>query len=152
MMRDATKIMTRHPDSPLIKIADLPGVMQVFNPSPIMYGDKTILLLSVLPYNSKIAGETWVAESDNGVDFTIRKESFINLDRNVFPWNEISYHIIDNRVTKINDIYYIVTPMMGAGGTQGVLGKTTNFKTYEVIDIITLPPNRGASLFSEKMG
>jgi beta-1,4-mannooligosaccharide/beta-1,4-mannosyl-N-acetylglucosamine phosphorylase len=149
--RDATKVLTRHPANPLIKVADMPGVMQVFNPSPVMYGEKTILLLSVMPFKAKYAGETWVAESDDGIHFKIREKSFINPDRTVFPWNQISEHIIDNRVTKIDDTYYIVTPMMGARGTQAVLGKTMDFESYEIMDVISLPMNRGASLFPEKI-
>ena len=32
----------------------------------------------------------------------------------------------------------------------GMLGKTTDFQTYERIAIMTAPRNRGASLFPEK--
>ncbi|MEI7911344.1 MAG: hypothetical protein WCK77_17055 [Verrucomicrobiota bacterium] len=39
----------------------------------------------------------------------------------------------------------------GFDSPVGMLGKTTDFKTYERIAIITAPRNRGASLFPEKI-
>ncbi len=53
----------------------------------------------------------------------------------------------------IGDTYYIITPVMvhGYQGPVGMLGKTKDFETYEPIDIITAPQNRGASLFPEKI-
>ena len=40
-------------------------------------------------------------------------------------------HFIDNRMTKIDDTYYIITPVMVKDfqGPVGLLGKTKDFKT-----------------------
>lgn len=152
-MKNTTKILKRHPANPIIKPGDYPGVMQIFNPSPVIYNDKTVLLLSMIFFNNERGGETRIAKSEDGINFSIADSSFINLADKPFPYDIVNRHIIDNRVTKIDDNYYILTPV----GTLKydvpctVLGKTKDFEFYEVIDIITLPRNRGASLFPEKI-
>jgi len=52
-LADATNILKRHPANPLIKPSDYPGVMQTYNPSPVMYNGETIILLSMLFYTGK---------------------------------------------------------------------------------------------------
>ena len=68
------------------------------------------------------------------------------------PW-DLYHHFIDNRVTPIDDEFYIVTPVMvkGYDAPGGMLGKTKDFKKYERIAVITQPKNRGASLFPKKI-
>ncbi len=152
-LADATQILKRHPANPLIKPADYPGVMQTYNPSPVMYNGETIILLSMLFYKQERLGETRVARSRDGIHFEIEDKPFINLNINEFPYNFVNRHIIDNRVTQIDDTYYILTPVMAGqfDGPATVLGKTKDFKKYEVMDVITLPRNRGASLFPRKI-
>jgi beta-1,4-mannooligosaccharide/beta-1,4-mannosyl-N-acetylglucosamine phosphorylase len=139
-MKDATGILQRHPENPIMHVKDYPGVAQIYNPSPIMHNGETILLVSVVPHKSdgfgQDMGETRIARSKDGVNFTMSEENFI-----------------DNRTTKIDDVYYIVTPVMmnEFDAPIGLLGKTVDFKTYEKIAVITQPRNRGASLFPEKI-
>ena len=156
-MKDATKILQRHPQNPLIHIKDYPGTAQIFNPSPVTYGDETILLLSVVEHAAKRGygrdvGETRVARSKDGINFELSSENFIDPQSDEYPFN-LYHHFIDNRITKIDDTYYIVTPVMvhGFDSPVGMLGKTKDFKTYERIDVITQPTNRGASIFPEKI-
>jgi len=156
-MSDATKIMKRHPKNPLISPDDIPNTFAVFNPSPVMYGDKTILLLSV--YSHCIKGDgcaskgIYIATSDDGIKFDIQHDKpFIDFDDPENPFTFVNGGVIDCRITKIEDIYYIVTPLNSGGeGPFAFLGKTEDFKTYTPIEVISLPPNRGASLFPEKI-
>lgn len=153
-MRDATRILTRHPENPIIKIADHPGYMTIFNPSPAECNGKTILLVSMMPFVKEHGGQTHVAVSDDGVHFEIEEEPFIRLHEHPYPFNAFCKHIIDNRVTQIGDTYYILTPAKAAIRAQSpvtVLGKTKDFKTYEPIEIIDYPKVRGTSLFPEKI-
>ena len=151
-MRDATRILTRHPDNPLIRVADCPGAMQVFNPSPAVYQGETILLLSMIFFAAERGGETRVARSRDGIHFAIDDHAFICLPTEVPPWDRINSHVIDSRVTKIGDTYYLLTPIIGPAGPVAVLGMTKDFVEYEVIEVVTQPMNRGASLFPEKIG
>ncbi len=156
-MAHTTQIFKRHPKNPLLHIADYPHLAQIYNPSPVKYGEKTILLVSVVEHTAtrgigRDVGQTRIAISDDGVNFTLSEENFIDVQSDEYPWT-LYHHFIDNRVTKIGETYYIVTPVMvnGYKSPVGMLGKTKDFKSYERIAIITQPPNRGASLFPEKI-
>ncbi|NJD01897.1 MAG: glycosidase [Ruminiclostridium sp.] len=155
-MKDATRILKRHSGNPLIQIGDHPGVAQIYNPSPVMYNGETILLVSVVDHKTvktgRDVGQTRIARSRDGIHFELGRENFIDMGTMQYPYN-LTKHFIDNRVTKIGDTYYIITPVMmdGFDSPVGVLGKTGDFASYERIEIITQPRNRGASLFPEKI-
>ncbi len=153
MRKDATKLFERHPDNPLIHPEDYPGLANVRNPAPAQYNDKTVLLVSVWDFRTKTGGETRVAESVDGVNFTLKEEPFIDLVGRAFPYDIVCRHTIDCRMTKVGDIYYILTPVAvkNFSGPCTVLGMTKDFKKYEPLEIITLPQNRGASLFPRKI-
>lgn len=154
--KDATRILKRHPQNPLLHVKDYPGVAQIYNPSPVMYNGQTILLVSVVDHKTpglgRDVGQTRIARSIDGINFELSAENFVKVPAKTYPYSSL-YHFIDNRVTKIGDTYYMITPVgvRGFMGPVGVLGKTKDFETYDCIDIITQPPSRGASLFPEKI-
>lgn len=157
MKRDATKILTRCEANPIIDVKDYPGIAQIYNPAATIVGGKTIILVSVVEHAGmhgfgRDVGQTRIAISKDGIHFKLSDENFIYPPENI-PEAGLYHHFIDNRMTKIGDIYYIITPVMIKGymSPVGMLGKTKDFKTYEPIDIITAPKNRGASLFPEKI-
>lgn len=156
-MKDATRILKRYENNPILHVKDYPGIAQLYNPSPVKFGDETILLVSVVEHAAtkgygRDVGQTRIARSKDGVNFVLEDKNFVWLDENIFP-NHLYHHFIDNRVTKIEDTYYIITPVMvkGYDSPVGLLGKTKDFISYEPIEIITAPKNRGASLFPEKI-
>ncbi|MAW20302.1 MAG: glycosidase, partial [Puniceicoccaceae bacterium] len=156
-MKDATKIFKRHEGGPLLHVKDFPGKAQIYNPAPVQCGDETILLVSVVEHAAtkgfgRDVGQTRVARSKDGINFELSEENFIDTQALGEPWDRY-HHFIDNRVTKIDDWYYIVTPVMvqGFDSPIGMLGRTKDFKSYERIETITQPKNRGASLFPEKI-
>lgn len=156
-MIDATKIMIREERNPLLHIKDYPGIAQLYNPSPVLYKNETIMLVSVVEHSAekgfgRDVGQTRVARSTDGYNFNLGNENFIECQSEEYPY-PLYHHFIDNRVTKIDDTYYIITPVMvkGYDAPVGMLGKTTDFITYERLNIITAPKNRGASLFPEKI-
>lgn len=155
--KDATSILKRHPLNPLLNVNDMPGIAQIYNPSPVQYGDETILLVSVVEHAGKgigrDIGQTRIARSIDGINFELSDENFIKINKNIEPYCAMT-HFIDNRVTKIDDTYWIITPVMLTNGFDapvGLLGKTKDFKFYEPVTVITAPKNRGASLFPEKI-
>jgi len=156
-MKDATRILKRHPANPLLRVKDYPGTAQIYNPSPIMYGEQTLLLVSVVDHAAtrgygRDVGQTRIARSKDGIKFELSSENFIETQSDEYPY-PLYHHFIDNRITKIGNTYYIITPVMvhGFDSPVGMLGRTKDFKTYERIEIITQPKNRGASLFPEKI-
>ncbi len=157
MNTDATRILKRHELNPLLHVKNYPGVAQIYNPAPVQFGDETVLLVSVVEFAAtkgfgRDVGQTRLARSRDGIHFTLETENFIDTQTAGMPW-ELYHHFIDNRITKIEDTYYIITPVMvkGFDSPVGMLGRTKDFKTYERIEIITQPKNRGASLFPEKI-
>lgn len=157
-MQDATGIFERHAGGPLLKVQDYPGTAQIYNPAPVQFGDETILLVSVVEHGAtkgygRDVGQTRIARSKDGIEFELETENFIDCQAVGEPWDRY-HHFIDNRVTKIDDWYYIITPVMvnGYDSPVGMLGRTRDFRQYERIEIITQPKNRGASLFPEKIG
>lgn len=154
-MKYASQLMERHPENPLISTKEHPEYFQIFNPSPAMHDGQTILLVSVLPLKDSRLGLTKVARSDDGIHFTLEQESFIDLQHLGEPYNQM-YHFIDNRITRIDDTWYICTPVGSPGKFAGsgpvtIMGKTKDFRSYEFIDVVALPPQRGSSLFPEKI-
>ena len=155
--KDATRIMQRHSGNPLIHVEDYPGAAQIYNPSPALYEDETILLVSVVDHAAmsgygRDVGQTRIARSKDGLNFVLSDDNFILTQSDEYPYS-LFHHFIDNRITKIDEWYYIITPVMvnGFDSPVGMLGRTNDFKNYERIDIITQPKNRGASLFPEKI-
>lgn len=154
---DVTKILTRYEGNPLLHIKDFSGLAQIYNPSPVLYNDEILLLVSVVEHAAtkgygRDVGQTRIARSKDGISFELSKENFIDTQSEEYPY-PLLHHFIDNRVTKIEDTYYIITPAMvkGFDSPVGMLGKTKDFTNYERIEIITQPKNRGASLFPEKI-
>ena len=157
MKKDATGILKRYENNPILHVKDYPGVAQLYNPSPVKFGDEIVVLISVVEHGAthgygRDVGQTRVARSKDGIHFELSDEDFIYAPKDLHG-AELYHHFIDNRVTKIDDTYYIITPVMvkDYAAPVGLLGKTKDFKTYEPIDIITAPKNRGASLFPEKI-
>lgn len=152
--RDATHILKRYKDNPILHVDDYPGVGQLYNPSVVKYNGEFIMLVSVVDYAAEgggtDVGQTRMARSKDGIHFQLSDRNFIKMpDRE--PFN-LTKHFIDNRITKIENVYYIITPVMMKNdflAPVGMLGKTEDFESYEAIGIITAPRNRGASLFPE---
>lgn len=158
MNKDATRILKRCNDGkPVINVDDYPGLAQVYNPTGVKIGDETVVVVSVVEHAGswgigRDVGQTRIARSKDGIHFELSDEDFIKIPKD-FPCADLYHHFIDNRITKIDDTYYIVTPAMVKGFLSPValLGKTKDFKTYEPIDVIAAPKNRGVSLFPEKI-
>ena len=159
-MKDAREILVRHQSNPVLAAEKLPGVAQIYNPGVAEYNGKTILAVSIVAFDqyktkeTNRGGVTRIAESANGIDFSIRKDSFIELRKYGFPYSEIYRHTIDNRITKIEDTYYLITPTAAKDkwfGPVGILGRTDDFIHYTPMEVIALPANRGISLFPEKI-
>ena len=68
--------LERHPANPILGPHSMPGADAVFNCGQTMYKGKTILLVAVMLRNSPMP-RMHVAESEDGVNFTIRPEPFI---------------------------------------------------------------------------
>ena len=150
-MNHYNTILQRYPENPIIRPKDFPygHADQVFNPGQCMYNGKTLLLLSVVLRNEKYA-RIHVAESEDGINFSIREEPLFKQDDNK-KFGNLDFHPIDCRVTQIEDTYYIIRPGNSEWGCIALLYKTKDFETVEPVEIIALPHNRVPCLFPEKI-
>ena len=144
--------MTRYEGNPILSPRkDMPEADALFNCGQTMYKGKTILLVAVVLKNNPMP-RMHVAESDDGINFTIRKEPFITKSNlpHVGPYDNWP---IDPRITYFpeEDVYYIMRPGGSDSGCVAILGKTKDWETYEDVDLIALPSNRVPCLFPEKI-
>ena len=157
-LRGRENIMHRNKENPIITVDDFPvPAHAVFNCGQTMYNGQTILLIAAYYKEARPSGSTTgihVARSDDGIHFEIEKEPLF--DKREWagdcPGN-FDCWVIDPRVTKIDDTYYIVRPAESVEvGVAALLEKTKDFKTCEFVDCISLPSNRVPCLFPEKIG
>jgi predicted GH43/DUF377 family glycosyl hydrolase len=147
-MKPCNEILKRCEKNPIITPEDIPGVSAVYNCGATKFQGKYLLLLST--YDCNTVAKMYVATSNDGVNFEIRKNPFIETSTDP-EFGEYDGWTIDPRITKIEDTYYIVYPAYSRNGVVGMLGKTTDFETFERVDIISLPDNRCPVLFPEKI-
>lgn len=149
--------MHRYEGNPLITVEDFPIPSHaVYNCGQTMYNGKTVLLIAAFYKERKANGSITgihVAMSDDGIHFEINPEPLCDKRdwAGECPGNYDCW-VIDPRVTKIDDTYYIVRPAQVAGvGPAAILEKTKDFKTVEFVECISMPSNRVPCLFPEKI-
>ena len=143
--------LKRFAGNPILRPEMIDGAEAMMNGCPFEYNGK-IMILQPIIWGGKESPSMHVCESDDGINFTIREKPFIEL---LTEENDPRFHIdrwlIDPRVTKIDDTYYIMRPGDSYLGTVAILGKTTDWETYEFMDVVSLPMNRVPCLFPEKI-
>ena len=154
MYREETYLQ-RYSGNPILRPNMLPGAEAMMNGCPFIYRDKIHLLQPVIWRNKEFTS-MHVCDSDDGIHFNINPEPFIQFTPQAQGEENPLFHLdrwaIDPRVTKIGDTYYIMRPGDSSLGTVALLGCTKDWKTYEHIEIVSLPMNRVPCLFSEKIG
>lgn len=154
---DPRKILKRHPENPLIKPEDHQGIIAAFNPSPFEMNGKINLLVSTTNIRKENNfRETYLASSYDGIHFSLSDEPLVDRLTIEDPIVRSLGGIIDNRITKIDEDYYFVSPQgtweVGHQGCVSVLYKTRDFKTVDFVEVISLPWQRGCSLFPRRIG
>jgi beta-1,4-mannooligosaccharide/beta-1,4-mannosyl-N-acetylglucosamine phosphorylase len=146
--------MQRYPNNPILTRKNIPSIhpdlidaTSVFNPGAIKYSDTYILMLRV----QSRSRETFfvIAESPDGIDFTVRKElvRFNGIEK----IKEKIYHLYDARITKIEGAYYIMFAMDMEGSCQLALAATKDFRSFEFLGITSNEDIRNGVLFPEKI-
>ena len=146
--------MERYTNNPIITRSDIPeipphlvDVSSVFNPGAVKFGDKYLLLLRV----QNRGRETFIltAKSDDGIHFSISKKivQFKGVEKVL---GQI-YHCYDPRITRIDDIYYIMFAVDMDSGCRLGLAQTRDFESFEFMNIVSEDDNRNGVLFPEKL-
>ena len=147
-------MLIRDPRNPIITPDMIPDIFpqivdatSVFNSGAIKIGEKYILLLRV----QNRGRQTFLlfAESDNGINFTIRPE--------IIKWQGLEklpqqpYHIYDPRIHLIDGRYYIMFAMDFEHGCELGLGVTDDFETYSFLGVVSDGDYRNGVMFPEKI-
>ncbi len=146
--------MQRHPNNPIITRKDIPhipphlvDVSSVFNPGAVKFGDQFLLMLRV----QNRGRETFLltATSDDGIHFHISNHivHFNGIER----LREKIYHCYDPRITRIDDVYYIMFAMDLDDGCRLGLAQTVDFEKFDFLGIVSDDDNRNGVLFPEKI-
>lgn len=143
-------IVERYHGNPIITLEGLPFACNtVFNAAGTKFGDKYLLLVRVenLMGRSVFA----LAVSDDGYSFTV-EPNFAMTPSNEEPFKTYEeLGIEDPRITLLEGVYYIMYTAYSHHGARLALAKTTDFRTYERVALISEPNNKNGVLFPRKI-
>lgn len=142
-------ILQRHPQNPIIAPADMPvPCSAVFNCGATWFDGRVLLLLRV----EDMARDNgfYVAMSKDGVHFDIQSEPIH------YPLRDVETKFLDNRfdmrITQLEGQYYVThASWLGGYGSCIGLARTQDFKTFEAVGELSVPSNRNAALFPERI-
>ena len=136
----------RYSQNPIIKVKPFKGASRVFNSAVMAYQGEFIGVFRAdtntgIPY-------LFLGRSKDGINFTFDEKPIVFHDKDGNPLKmEYGY---DPRLTEIDDTYYIIFCTSNHGPTLGI-GKTKDFKYFELVDNPFLPFNRNGVLFPRKI-
>jgi beta-1,4-mannooligosaccharide/beta-1,4-mannosyl-N-acetylglucosamine phosphorylase len=146
--------MERYKNNPIMTRKDIPeipprlvDVSSVFNPGAVKFNNQFLLMLRV----QNRGRETFLltAKSDNGIHFSISDQGihFKGIEKVLGK----IYHCYDPRITRIDDIYYIMFAMDMDDDCRLGLAQTSDFENFEFRGIVSEDDNRNGVLFPEKI-
>ncbi|MHC4501414.1 MAG: glycoside hydrolase family 130 protein [Planctomycetota bacterium] len=144
-------VIQRFEGNPLLTIEDIPFPCNtVFNAACAKYKGEYILLLRVEDLTGRSVFA--LARSRDGYDFEVEPEPVMAPSEEEGSFEEYERKgVEDPRITKIGDIYYIMYTAVSPYGPLLALAKTTDFKTFERIALVSEPENKDGILFPEKI-
>ncbi len=145
--------MIRNSANPIITRADIPDlppnvmdVSSVFNPGAIRMGDRDVLLLRVQTRGRETV--LMVAESTDGTSFTVRP-NVVHID-GIEAIRQTVYHIYDPRLTRIDNIVYVMFAADTDDGCRLGVARTDDFERFELVGFGGEEETRNGVLFPER--
>lgn len=144
-------VIQRWEGNPLLTIEDIPFPCNtVFNAACTKYNGQYILLLRVEDMTGRSVFA--LARSNDGYHFELEPEPVMSpcMEESCFKEYERK-GIEDPRITEIDGVFYIMYTAVSPYGPLLALAKTTNFKTFKRIALVSEPENKDGALFPEKI-
>jgi len=144
-------VIHRWEGNPILTIEDIPFPCNtVFNAACAKYDGQYILLLRVEDLTGRSVFA--LARSADGHHFELEPEPVMTpcMEEGCFKEYERK-GIEDPRITEIDGVFYIMYTAVSPYGPLLALAKTTDFKTFERIALISEPENKNGVLFPEKI-
>jgi predicted GH43/DUF377 family glycosyl hydrolase len=144
-------VIQRHEGNPLLTIEDIPFPCNtVFNAACAKYKGEYILLLRVEDLTGRSVFA--LARSRDGYHFELAPDPVMVPCEEEGCFKEYERKgIEDPRITKIDGVYYIMYTAVSPYGPLLALAKTTDFKKFERIALVSEPENKDGVLFPEKI-
>ena len=141
--------LARHPANPIINPGDLPvECSAVFNCGAVRFKDEVILVMRVEDYERQT--NFHVGRSKDGIHFEVSPKPI------VYPKREIEIlrggHRFDMRITPLDGTFYVCHAIW-IGNLGSVIGtaRTDDFEHFEPLPYVSVPSNRNAVLFPERI-
>ena len=142
-------IVNRWEGNPIIDLESLSfSCTNMYNAGAVKIGNEYILLVTI----ESLEGKSFIclARSDDGLHFTVDEKIFMNSQEN----NEFEVYekrgIIDARITRLDNKYYITYLGVGRHGIVLCLASTVDFRKVERLGIISEPETKAGALFPAK--
>lgn len=144
-------VIQRWQGNPLLTIEDIPFPCNtVFNAACAKYNGQYILLVRVEDLTGRSVFA--LARSNDGYHFELEPDPVMTPCKGQGCFNEYERKgIEDPRITEIDGTYYIMYTAVSPYGPLLALAKTTDFKVFERIALISEPENKDGVLFPEKI-
>lgn len=147
--------MIRHEDGPIITREDIPlldgtirDVSSVFNPGCTTVGEQILLLLRVQTRGREtVLVPAW---SCDGIQFQVSSNTLVidGIDR--IP--DRVFHVYDPRITRLEDVNYLMFAMDTDRGCKLGLARTGDFVSAEFLGVVSGADVRNGVLFPQKIG
>jgi len=147
---DKNVLVKRYDKNPILTAKDIPyQVSTVHNAGVTKFNDKYIMLFRSHLHNGRsVIG---IAESDDGFNFTPRKEPFLVPEKGGVFGEYEEYGVEDVRISNIDGKYYLTYSAYSHHGVRIGLAVTEDFKHVERISLITQADLRNVVIFPEKI-
>jgi predicted GH43/DUF377 family glycosyl hydrolase len=142
-------LLRRHEDNPILSPGDMPfPCSSVFNCGAVRYKDEVLLLLRV--EDMARDNSFYTATSPDGVHFTISQTP---ID---YPLRATEKRFLENRfdmrITPLDGTFYVThASWLGGYGSCIGIAQTDDFESFRAVGELSVPSNRNAALFPEKI-
>jgi len=149
MIQSNNSPLRRHPANPILVPSDMPvECSAVYNCGAVRFKDEVLLLLRVEDMSRQT--HFHVARSTDGLHFHVSAEPI------TYPLREIERtrgcHRFDMRITPLDGAFYVCHALwIGKLGCVIAMARTEDFQNFEPLPSISVPSNRNAVLFPERI-
>ncbi len=147
--------LRRYINNPILTREDIPDIppwvvnaSSVFNPGAIFHAERFKLLLRVQTRGRRT--HLLMAESRNGVRFTV-SDHLVEL-RGLDQVPGVVHHVYDPRITRIEDVYYVMVAMDTDGGCRLGVARTEDFEIFDFLGVTSSADGPGHGGRSAKGG
>lgn len=145
-----TDVITRHKDNPIITVDDFEcSCSHICNAGAVKFEDDYLLLVTI--EDMRGSKSLFLTRSKDPFSFEVDCEPFIESSKVGRLAKYERYGIMDPKITKIDDMYYITYTAMSQYGFRLALAETADFNSMRKRGFISEPDTKGGMLFPEKI-